>query len=219
MERPPLADRELSPGLPDQYPVPATIVEVEEVIRRSRFLTILGRAACRAEALAFVQRVRDRFPGATHHCWAFNAGDPSSTAQVGMSDDGEPHGTAGRPMLTVLLNSGVGEVVAVCVRYYGGVKLGRGGLARAYASGVKHALEACPMIDKVETVPIVVVVTYAAADRVERVFTAHDAIVTDRNFAANVRYRVLIPSGRRSALATAVADATAGRGIVTSDST
>ncbi len=201
----------------DQYPVPEAAVEVEEVIRRSRFLTTVGRAASRDEAMAFVGRVKDRLPGATHHCWAFNASGPSSTAQVGMSDDGEPHGTAGRPMLKVLLHSGVGEVVAVCARYYGGVKLGTGGLARAYASGVKRALEACPTIEKVERVPISVRVTYDAADYVERVFTALDAIVTEREFAADVRYRVLIPAGRRSELATAVADATAGRGVVADD--
>ena len=201
----------------DPYPVPEAAVEVEEVIRRSRFLTTVGRAASRDEAMAFVGRVKDRLPGATHHCWAFNAGGPSSTAQVGMSDDGEPHGTAGRPMLKVLLHSGVGEVVAVCARYYGGVKLGTGGLARAYASGVKRALEACPTIEKVERVPISVRVTYDATDSVERVFAALDAIVTERDFAADVRYRLLIPAGRRSDLATAVADATAGRGVITDD--
>ena len=201
----------------DQYPVPAAAVEVEEVIRRSRFVTAVGRAASRDEALAFVREVKERLPGATHHCWAFNAGGPASTAQIGMSDDGEPHGTAGRPMLTVLLHSGVGEVVAVCARYYGGVKLGTGGLARAYAGGVKRALEACPRIEKVERVPVSVLVTYDAADQVERVITALDAIVTERDFAADVRYRVLIPAGRRSELVAAVADATAGRGIVTDD--
>lgn len=200
-----------------RYIVPATSVEVEEVIRRSRFLTSLGRATGRAEALKFVQGVRDRHPGATHHCWAFNADAPSSTAHVGMSDDGEPHGTAGRPMLTVLLNSDVGEVVAVCARYYGGTKLGTGGLARAYASGVTRALEACPMTVKVDTVAVRVLVTYGAAQRVERIFSALDGIVAERDFTADVRYRVLIPRGRLSELATAVADATAGRGIITSD--
>ena len=199
------------------YTVPAHQVEVEEVIRRSRFVTSLGRATSRAEALAFVQGIRDRHPRATHHCWAFNAGAPSSTTHVGMSDDGEPHGTAGRPMLTVLLNSDVGEVVAACARYYGGTKLGTGGLARAYASGVKRALEACSRTGKVETVPVRVLVTYDAAAHVERVFKALDATITARDFAAAVRYRVLVPRGRRSELATAVADVTAGRGIVTRD--
>ena len=213
---PPLPTRRSSPGLSDHYPVPETTVTVEEVIRRSRFLTTLGRAANRTRALAFVQEARDRFPGATHHCWAFNAGAPSSSAHVGMSDAGEPRGTAGAPMLSVLLHSGVGEVVAVCARYFGGVKLGRGGLARAYATGVKRALAACPRVEKVETAPIHVVVAYDAIERVEGVFTALGAIVIERSFGADVRYRALIPPGRRSALAAAIADATAGRGNVTS---
>ena len=200
-----------------QYSVPATSVEVQEVIGRSRFFTSLARAASRDEAMTFLQEVRNLHPGATHHCWAFNAGAPSSTAHVGMSDDGEPHGTAGRPMLTVLLHSGVGEVVAVSARYYGGVKLGTGGLARAYASGVRRALEACPRIEKVERVPISVVVTYDAADSVERALAALDAVVTGRDFAAEVRYRVLIATDRRSELAAAIADVTAGRGVVTDD--
>ena len=200
-----------------RYAVPATSVEVEEAFRRSRFLTSVGRATSRAEALEFVREVRDRHPRATHHCWAFNAGAPSSTAHVGMSDDGEPHGTAGRPMLTVLLNSDVGEVVAACARYYGGTKLGTGGLARAYASGVKRALEACSRTAKVDAVPVGVLVTYDTAERVERIFSALDAIVAERDFSAEVRYRVLVPRGRRSELVTAVADATAGRGIVTRD--
>lgn len=199
------------------YCVPADSVEVAEVIRRSRFLTSLGRATSRTEALAFVQEVRDRHSGATHHCWAFNADAPSSTALVGMSDDGEPHGTAGRPMLTVLLNSDVGEVVAVCARYYGRAKLGTGSLARAYAGGVKRALEACPRTEKVDAIPISVLVTHDVAKRVERVFSALDAIVAETDFAADVRYRVLVPRDRRAELATAVADATAGRGIVTRD--
>ena len=213
----PVGDQERKSVLSGQYAVPATSVEVRESVRRSRFITSLARAASRTEALAFVQEVRKLHPGATHHCWAFNAGAPSSTAHVGMSDDGEPHGTAGRPMLTVLLHSGVGEVVAVCARYYGGVKLGTGGLARAYAGGVRRALEACPRIEKVERVPISIVVTYDVADSVERALAALDAVVTERDFAAEVRYRCLIATDRRSELVTAIADVTAGRGVVSDD--
>ena len=165
------------------YPVPAATVEAEEVIRRSRFRTSLGRAGSRAEAERFVRAVRDRFPDATHHCWAFNARAPGSTAVIGMSDDGEPRGTAGRPMLATLLGSGVGEVAAVCARYYGGVKLGTGGLARAYAGGVKRALEACPTVLKVHREAVQIVVAYGAAERVDRVLRPLDAVVTDRTFA------------------------------------
>ena len=109
------------------YRVPAAPAEVVEVIRRSRFVTRAGHAASREDAARFIEEVRQALPGATHYCWAFNAGAPGSTTHIGMSDAGEPHGTAGRPMLTTLLHSGVGEVVAVCARFYGGVKLGTGG--------------------------------------------------------------------------------------------
>ena len=85
--------------------IPARVHRVEEVIQRSRFVTTLAHAPSPEAAHAFVQRIRDEFPNATHHCWAFVAGPPGSTMTIGMSDDGEPHGTAGRPMLTTLLHS------------------------------------------------------------------------------------------------------------------
>ena len=84
------------------------------MILRSRFTTTLAPARDADEALAFVERMRGEFPDATHHCWAFVAGPPGSTTCIGMSDDGEPHGTAGRPMLNALLHGGVGDIVAVC---------------------------------------------------------------------------------------------------------
>ncbi|HEX4932653.1 MAG TPA: YigZ family protein, partial [Gemmatimonadaceae bacterium] len=105
---------------PDRYPVPAERVRAELVIERSRFICTMGRAETSEAAHAFVKEVQGEFADATHNCWAFVAGAPGSTARIGMSDDGEPHGTAGRPMLTVLMHSGVGEVVAVVTRYFGG---------------------------------------------------------------------------------------------------
>ncbi len=202
----------------DGYPVPSSTIQVEETIRRSRFVTTVARVSTRAEAKEVVQRVRARIPGATHYCWAYNAGTPGSTARIGMSDDGEPHGTAGRPMLEVLLHSGIGEVIAVCARHYGGVKLGTGGLARAYANGVKRALQACETTEKVEAVPLRVVVDYGLAEAVARVLASHDAIVVDRSFGAAVAYRVKVPIGQRSALVAALANATSGRAIVTAGS-
>ena len=92
------------------------------------------------------------FPDATHNCWAYVAGPPASTGRVGMSDAGEPHGTAGRPMLTVLLHSGVGEIAAVVTRYYGGIKLGTGGLVKAYGGAVLAALEALPRVERIDYV-------------------------------------------------------------------
>ena len=196
------------------YPVPAETSQVQDVVRRSRFVTRVGRARDRAAADRFLMEAKERLPGATHYCWAFNAGPPGATAQAGMSDAGEPPGTAGRPMLTVLLHSGVGQVVAVCARYYGGVKLGRGGLARAYSRGVKRALERCPTIEKIERTAVVVVVAYDSVERVERILQEVDAVVTERKFGAGARYRALVPLDRRQRLTDAVAAATGGSGVV-----
>ena len=201
----------------DAHRVPAAVAQVEDVIRRSRFVTRAGRARNREEAVRFVRETRERVPGATHYCWAFNAGEPGSTARVGMSDAGEPHGTAGRPMLHVLLHSGVGEVVVVCARYHGGVKLGTGGIARAYAAGVKHVLEVCRTVERVERRTVVVAVAYEAVRRVDRVLDDLGATVSERIFGADVRYRILVPNHRLEDLGPAIADVTGGRGRVAED--
>jgi uncharacterized YigZ family protein len=153
-------------------------------------------------------------PDATHHCWAFVAGPPGSTAQIGMSDDGEPHGTAGRPMLTTLLHGGVGEVVAVCTRWFGGVKLGTGGLSRAYAGGVKHALEALPTVEKVDRVRLRVTLAYADVDGFRRLAEASDVSVEGETFAADVAFLVGVPVLGRLVFEAAVSELTQGRGRI-----
>jgi len=198
----------------EPYPVPARVYRVEEVHRRSRFLTTLAHAPDARAAQAFVQRVRDEHPGATHHCWAFVAGPPGSTRAVGMSDAGEPSGTAGRPMLTVLLHGGVGEVVAVASRWFGGTKLGTGGLARAYASGVKLALAGLPTELKVARVEVEVVVGYPAVDALQRLLEDVEARTLEEDYGAEVRYRIELPAGQVEALAGAVAELTSGKGTV-----
>src|SRR5690349_3350547 len=132
-----------------RYLVPARVHRVEQEVQKSRFVTTAAPAPTVEEARAFIARVREEFPDATHNCWAYVAGPPGSTAQVGMSDDGEPHGTAGRPMLTVLLHSGVGDICAVVTRYFGGTLLGTGGLVKAYSGGVQLALVDLPTIERV----------------------------------------------------------------------
>ncbi len=133
-----------------RYPIPAAQHRTEEEIRRSRFITTLAHAPTVEDARAVIADVSREFGDASHNCWAYVVGPPGNTAQVGMSDDGEPHGTAGRPMLTVLLHSGVGEIVAVVTRYFGGTLLGKGGLVKAYSGGVQYALETLPLGERVE---------------------------------------------------------------------
>jgi uncharacterized YigZ family protein len=197
-----------------RYPIPARRHRVEESIRRSRFITTLAPAPDAEAARAFVDEIRAEFPDATHNCWAFAAGPPGSTAAVGMSDDGEPQGTAGRPMLEALVHSGMGEVVVVVTRYYGGVKLGKGGLQRAYAGGVKLALESAPRGERVERVAVVVEIEYAALGAVRRVAAEVDGEIRSETFADAVRLEVGVPASAVESFTAAVAEATAGRGRV-----
>ena len=197
-----------------RHRVPARVHRVEEVIHRSRFLTTSARAADAAAAHAFVEAVREEFPDATHNCWAFVAGPPGSTTHIGMSDDGEPHGTAGKPMLTTLLHSDVGEIVAVCSRWFGGVKLGTGGLSRAYSGGVKLALETLPTEERVDRVRVEVTVGYADVAALQRLAAEMEALVEAEEYGADVRYVCAVPEPALEGFRRAVSDLTRGGGRV-----
>lgn len=199
---------------PTRYRIPARVHRVEETIQRSRFITTLSHAPDAEAAHAFVETVRSEFPDATHNCWAFVAGAPGSTTRIGMSDDGEPHGTAGRPMLTTLLHADVGEIVAVCTRYYGGVKLGTGGLSRAYSGGVVLALETLPTEERVERISIDVTVGYPDVDAIQRLVEERSLPVEEEVFGAEVRYRLGVPVEEVEELRARIADLTRGAGRV-----
>ncbi|MAN47902.1 MAG: YigZ family protein [Gemmatimonadetes bacterium] len=197
-----------------RYAIPSRIYRVEELIQRSRFITTAAHAPDANAANAFVDSVRELFPDATHHCWAFVAGPPGSTAHIGMSDDGEPHGTAGRPMLTVLLHSGVGEVVTVCTRYFGGVKLGTGGLSRAYAGGVKLLLQTLPTELKIKRVHVSVRVAYPHVESLQRLLDDLEVVVEHEEYGEEVRYQIAVPVMTLETLREQLAQLTSGEGVL-----
>ena len=197
-----------------RYAIPSRIYTVEEVIKRSRFITTAAHAPDADAANAFVDSVRELFPDATHHCWAFVAGPPGSTAHIGMSDDGEPHGTAGRPMLSVLLHSEVGEIVTVCARYFGGVKLGTGGLSRAYAGGVKLLLQTLPTESKIKRVRITVRVAYPHVENLQRLLEDLEALVEHEDYGEEVRYQIAVPATTLETLREQLAQLTSGEGVL-----
>jgi uncharacterized YigZ family protein len=197
-----------------RYPVPAKDHRVEERIKQSRFITTMARAETADAAHAFIDRIREEFGDATHNCWAFVAGPPGSTGDVGMSDDGEPHGTAGRPMLEALLHAEVGEVVAVVTRYYGGVKLGKGGLQRAYSGGVQKALASLPLMERVHRATVWVTLEYAERDPMVRAAERMDAVLLDEEYGADVRLKLAVPSQQLSEFRNVVADVTGGKGRI-----
>ena len=133
-----------------EYLIPKSAIVFEEEIKKSRFITYLQHTEGLEQAKAFWAEIKAQHPNARHHCWAAVAGKPTDSQQLGFSDDGEPAGTAGKPMLSALLGSQVGEISAVVVRYYGGILLGTGGLVRAYGNGVQQALKLLETERKVE---------------------------------------------------------------------
>ena len=197
-----------------RYPIPRERHRTQVTIERSRFICTVAPAASSAEAQGFVKAMNAEFPDATHNCWAYVIGAPGSTGGIGMSDDGEPHGTAGRPMLTVLLHGGVGDIVAVVTRYYGGVKLGTGGLARAYGGTVSLALATLPRTERVDLAEVGVVVGYGAIDTLRQILPAHEAEVLEESYGEDVTWRLRLPAERLTAFRGAVMDATRGRGRV-----
>lgn len=206
----------MPPTEPDaRYPVPARTTRVEDEVKRSRFITTAAHAPTAEAARAFIQSVRDEFPDATHHCWAYVIGAPGSTRATGASDAGEPPGTAGRPMLAALLGAGVGEVAAVVTRYFGGVKLGRGGLVRAYSGGVQHVLREMPVTPRVVRVAGTVEVPYGDLDAVRRVLENRGGSIEAEAFGAEgVRWTVRVPAHERAAIERDAADASRGRARV-----
>lgn len=126
------------------YRTPTEILDVSEEIKKSRFLTFLAPITGKEQMREWLLTLRQQHSSARHHCWACVAGAPWDGQQYGFSDDGEPSGTAGKPLLNLLLGSGLGEVGVIVIRYYGGIKLGTGGLVRAYSSGATGLLKAAP---------------------------------------------------------------------------
>lgn len=199
----------------DRYPIPdTTLYRVEDVIKKSQFIVTLAHAPSVEEAKAFVAAIKAEFPDATHNCWAYQAGPPGSTAKVGMSDDGEPHGTAGKPMLNVLLHANVGEIAAVVTRYFGGTKLGTGGLVRAYSGMVKLGLDTLPLREKITPVRLEVVIDYSSVTLFKRMLPDYEIKVLEETFGADATFFVEMPKEHADAFTTAVVELTNGNALI-----
>ena len=194
-----------------RYPIPADSHRVEEEIQRSRFITTLAPAGSVEEAQAAIDAVRREFPDATHHCWAYVVGPPGSSDRVGMSDDGEPHGTAGRPMLKVLSHGGVGDVVAVVTRYYGGTKLGKGGLVRAYGGGVQQALASLAVVEKIAYRRVKLFLDYGHVAACRRLAEALQVCFLHETYAVDVAFELAVPVDAAEAFETRLRQLSNGR--------
>lgn len=175
------------------YQIPAAEVEYHEEIKKSQFITYLYHAANVEEAKQKIQKVRLAHPQARHHCWAYVAGAPSDSRILGFSDDGEPAGTAGKPILAQLMGSGMGEVVAIVVRYYGGILLGTGGLVKAYGRGVQQALLKLETKEKRPSQLFILRCDYTLHQSIEKLIQANYGKIEKVDYADYITLHVAIP--------------------------
>lgn len=176
------------------YLIPAAPAEHTELIKKSRFITLLAHTPGLAAARAFWQQAKDAHPDARHWCFAAVAGAPGDGQQFAMSDDGEPAGTAGKPMLAQLQGSGIGEISAVVVRYYGGIKLGTGGLVKAYGGGVGAALAALPSQVFVPQQLLELTLDYPQQPHLQRLLAEFQGQCLNSDFTATLRCTVSVPA-------------------------
>lgn len=194
----------------ESWLIPAAPVSVVEEIKKSRFITLLAHTEGVEAAKAFVESVRNQHPDARHHCVAWVAGPPDDSQQLGFSDDGEPAGTAGKPMLAQLMGSGVGEITAVVVRYYGGILLGTGGLVKAYGGGVNQALAQLATQRKTPLTEYTLQCEYAQLSGIETLLAQFGGNIASSDYQASVHLTVALPQAELASFSTKLADFSRG---------
>lgn len=168
------------------YHTPSSAVKAQLDIKKSEFISYAFPVNDREQAMAHVDNLRQQYPDARHHCWAYIIGDPNNTTSAGFDDDGEPSGTAGRPILNVLQHKAIGNVIIIVVRYFGGIKLGAGGLTRAYSGAAQSVVEVMTLTPYVPTSQIRLQTNYASEAQMRYLLDAAHAQITDVAYTEGV---------------------------------
>ncbi|HEX7975652.1 MAG TPA: YigZ family protein [Anaerolineales bacterium] len=169
----------------NSYQIPFHETRAQIVVVNSRFIATLAPAFNVEQARLFIARIRAEFPDASHNVPAYVIGHGASVT-THCSDAGEPSGTAGRPALAALAGSGLGDAVVVVTRYFGGVKLGTGGLVRAYGEAVRAVLSVTARAQRIATHTVMLAMPYPLLERLRLLVTAHHGVVLDEAFTADV---------------------------------
>ncbi|OOZ37906.1 YigZ family protein [Solemya velesiana gill symbiont] len=174
------------------YSVPAATAEASIEIKKSRFIARAAHTASRKEVMAFVEQAHQDHPEARHVCWAYLLGNPSSASNAGMNDAGEPSGTAGKPILNVIQHKGIGDIVVVVIRYFGGIKLGAGGLMRAYSGAAEAAVSQLPLKGLTPKTVVTVELDFSQEQPLRHWASTHGGNVEAVNYGNQVTARLNI---------------------------
>lgn len=198
--------------MPDSYRVVYRGGEGEIIEKKSRFIATVRPVETEEEAAAFIQEMKKQYWDARHNCSAFVIGERAELTRC--SDDGEPSGTAGRPMLEVLLGEGLCNVAVVVTRYFGGTLLGTGGLVRAYGQAVKAGLSQCTVISKEKGELLSIITDYNDIGRLQHLLAGQQVPVMDTVYGEKVTIRVVLPLSETEAVKQAVTEATGARALL-----
>jgi uncharacterized YigZ family protein len=192
-----------------RYQVPKARTRVEIRISNSRFIATLDRASTMDDAQALLRGIRAEMPDASHHVYAFRIGHGASVSER-LSDDGEPSGTSGPPAMAVVRGSGVGDVALVISRYFGGTKLGTGGLVSAYTAAAKAAFASLQTEEKVTRIACVCTVPYALLEPMRKRLSAHACLIDREEFGESVRISFRAADDLLAGLVATIRDLSAG---------
>ena len=190
-----------------EYYIPTAPSETEFTEKRSRFIGHVWRVESEAEARAHVEEMKKRYYDARHNCWCYLLREGGVERY---SDDGEPQGTAGQPMLNVFEREGLVDVLCVVTRYFGGILLGAGGLCRAYTKAAKDALDAAGISKMQPWLRQQITVSYALFERAKLLIAAQEGTVEDAQYGADILITYRIPEGADEWLRTALREASSG---------
>ena len=193
----------------EQYKTVYTGGEGEITEKKSRFIATVRPVSCEEEALAFIEEMRKKYWDARHNCYAYTIGFHREYTRC--SDDGEPSGTAGRPMLDVLLGQELYNVAVVVTRYFGGVLLGTGGLVRAYSGAVQAGLAASEIIEKKQGILLRVETDYTSLGKIQYIAGERGLPVLESEYTDKVALQLLVPVSRISEAQKAITEGTAGK--------
>ena len=182
------------------YQTPSQALEVLNEIKKSKFHAFAACAPDRETAMELLAQKKAQYPDARHHCWAYLLGHPEQPLSVAMSDDGEPSGTAGKPILNVLQHKPVGNIMMIVTRYFGGIKLGAGGLVRAYSGAAQQTMETLPVITQVKLNDFTVITDFAQEQFIRHWTESVKGKVTDCTYSQAVTLTIAIPDSAVEAL-------------------
>lgn len=182
------------------YPIPTEQTVAEIIIKKSRFIAYARHIVSREAGMAWLAEIKAEYPDARHHCWAYLIGNPNCATNAGMGDDGEPSGTAGKPILNVLNHKGIGDVMIIVVRYFGGIKLGAGGLTRAYSQAAQAVMEILPTEQQVPMDSIHIECDFSLEQQVRHWTGLVEGVVSEVNYAQEVQMQLLTPQDKTQEL-------------------